>query len=215
MNTLVKICGLTTSADVKAAVAAGADAIGFVFHESSPRNLTPTKAAQLAADVPQDVRRVAVMMHPAPKLWQEVVATFHPDVLQTDHADYSNLNVADNIETWPVYREGLKGPDTLSLRLKGPDTFLAETFVYEGQSSGQGKTVDWKLAAQLAGCGRMILAGGLNSENVAQAIAQVRPFGVDVSSGVESRPGKKDAAKIAAFISAAKAASLSGSKDKG
>jgi len=205
MNTLVKICGLTNSADVKAAVAAGADAIGFVFHESSPRNVTPTKAAQLAADVPQDVLRVAVMMHPAPKLWQEVVATFHPDVLQTDHADYSNLNVADNIETWPVYREGLKGPDT----------FLAETFVYEGQSSGQGKTVDWKLAAQLAGCGRMILAGGLNSENVAQAIAQVRPFGVDVSSGVESRPGKKDAAKIAAFISAAKAASLSGSKDNG
>jgi len=205
VTTLVKICGLTNTADVQAAVAAGADAIGFVFHQKSPRNISPAQAANLATGVPREIRRVAVMMHPEPELWREVASTLNPDVLQTDHDDYSRLDIADNIETWPVYREGLKGPDTL----------LPETFVYEGQSSGQGKTVDWDVAAQFAGRGRMILAGGLNSENVAQAIAHVRPFGVDVSSGVESCPGKKDAAKIAAFISAAKAASLGESKGCG
>jgi len=177
--------------------------------ESSPRNVTPAKAAQLAADVPQNIRRVAVMMHPEPELWREVLAAFHPDVLQTDHTDYSGLDVAGDIETWPVYREGLLPAN----KLTGLDTLLAETFIYEGQSSGQGKTVDWKLAAQLTGRGSMILAGGLNAENVAEAIARVRPFGVDVSSGVESRPGKKDAAKIAAFVSAVKAASFSEAKD--
>ncbi len=83
---------------------------------------------------------------------------------------------------------------------------LPEMFVYEGKVSGSGDTVDWQLAAQLAKRGRMILAGGLSTENVTAAIGQVAPFGIDVSSGVESAPGKKDTAKINAFIDAARAA---------
>lgn len=83
-------------------------------------------------------------------------------------------------------------------------TTLPATFLYEGQKSGQGQTVDWQRAAEIARRGRLILAGGLGIENVAEAIREVRPWGVDVSSAVESAPGKKDPGKIAAFVNAAR-----------
>jgi len=196
MTMLVKICGVTDPSAVRAAVAAGADAIGFVFYDPSPRNLTPEQAARLAAAVPAGVRRVAVMLHPGAALWNEVNDALHPDVLQTDRDDYSCLDVHESIEKWPVLREG-------SLREQAG---LPETFVYEGARSGQGQRVDWDAAAAIARRGRMILAGGLTIANVAEAIGRVAPYGVDVSSAVESAPGKKDVAKIAAFVAAAKAA---------
>lgn len=196
MTTLVKICGLGDQQAVQAAVAAGADAVGFVFFEKSPRNITPEKAARLAVDVPANVRRVAVMLHPSSALWDEVSDALRPDVLQTDSDDFSYLSVAEDIEKWPVLREGAVSEDGM----------LPETFVYEGTRSGQGQTVDWNAAAAIARRGRMILAGGLTIENVANAISKVAPYGVDVSSAVESSPGEKDVAKIAAFVAAAKAA---------
>jgi phosphoribosylanthranilate isomerase len=192
---LVKICGVTDARAVNAAVAAGAGAIGFVFYEKSPRNLTPELAATLAAEVPASVRRVAVMLHPGNTLWSEVSDALRPDVLQTDSDDFSCLDVAKGIEKWPVLREG-----------SVPGGVLPETFVYEGRQSGRGEMVDWDAAAAIARRGRMILAGGLTTENVAEAINRVAPYGVDVSSAVESAPGKKDVAKIAAFVAAAKAA---------
>lgn len=192
---MVKICGLTDARSVNAAVNAGADAIGFVFYEKSPRNLSPESAAKLAAEVPSSVRRVAVMLHPEAALWREVSDALRPDVLQTDSDDFSYLEVAKTVEKWPVLREG-------SVPENGA---LPETFVYEGRRSGQGQAVNWKLAADIARRGRMILAGGLTIANVADAIRQVSPYGVDVSSAVESAPGQKDAAMIAAFVAAAKA----------
>lgn len=197
MTTFVKICGLTDQAAVRAAVAAGADAIGFVFYDKSPRNLSPGQAARLAADVPAHIRRVAVMLHPDASLWAEVSNVLRPDVVQTDSEDFSYLQVAENIEKWPVLREGSLPTD---------DVFPV-TFVYEGRRSGQGELVDWDAAAKIARRGRMILAGGLTAGNVADAIRNVAPWGVDVSSAVESAPGKKDVAMIAAFVAAAKAAS--------
>jgi phosphoribosylanthranilate isomerase len=205
VSTLVKICGLTDRVAVQAAVAAGVDAIGFVFYAKSPRNITVANAAQLAEDVPAHVRRVAVMLHPAIEHWQEVEAVLRPDVLQTDSDDFAYLDVADGIETWPVLREGALPADAA----------LPETFVYEGRSSGRGELVDWDAAAVLARRGRMILAGGLHAGNVAAAITRVRPFGVDVSSAVESQPGKKDVAKITAFVSAANAVGEIGAKEDG
>ena len=196
MTMFVKICGLTDRAAVQAAVAGGADAVGFVFFEKSPRHLSPAEAAMLAAGVPPHVRRVAVMLHPDKAHWAEVERVFSPDVLQTDSADFSYLDMADGIEKWPVLREGAV-PEHAA---------LPGTFIYEGRRSGRGETVDWQLAAELARRGNMILAGGLTADNVASAIAAVAPFGVDVSSAVESAPGVKDVAKIAAFIQAAKAA---------
>lgn len=205
MTLLVKICGLTDTSAVRAAVAAGADALGFVFYEKSPRNITAEAARQLAEEVPAHVRRVAVMLHPAKALWKEVEAVLRPDVLQTDRDDFSYLQVADGIEKWPVLREGM---------LHEVDA-LPGTFVYEGGNSGHGERVNWKLAAELAVHGRMILAGGLDVGNVRDAIRQVVPYGVDVSSAVESRPGKKDVAKIAAFVAAAKAAAENRGKETG
>jgi phosphoribosylanthranilate isomerase len=195
MTPLVKICGLTDLVAVTAAVDAGADAIGFVFAES-PRRVSVQHAAAISADVPSGIKRVAVMLHPSNDDWLQVKSDFEPDVLQTDLADFEYLEVPGEIEKWPVLREGAMPADDS----------LPEMFVYEGTASGSGDTVDWRLAAQLTKHGRMILAGGLSIENVAAAIRQVAPFGVDVSSGVESAPGKKDTAKISAFIDAVRAA---------
>lgn len=193
MNTLVKICGLTDSTDVSAVIDAGADAIGFVFAKSV-RQVSVEHALDISQQVPKNMLRIAVMLHPTQEAWQIVAEGFSPDVLQTDAADFDYLEVADNIERWPVFREG----QVLNTQC------MPDTFVYEGSKSGQGKTVDWQAAALLAAKKKMILAGGLGPHNIAEAIRQVHPFGVDVSSAVEASPGRKDAQKIAAFIAAAK-----------
>lgn len=193
MTGFIKICGLTDEPAVMAAVEAGADAVGFVFAKSV-REVTPQRAATLAARVPPGVRRVAVMLHPDAAQWQDVLQHFGPQVLQTDASDFDQIEVPDGIERWPVIREkNLADGDALPV-----------TFLYEGGVSGSGETVDWTRAADVAARGRMILAGGLGPDNVAEAIRQVRPWGVDVSSAVESRPGRKDPAKIAAFVRAAR-----------
>ena len=196
----VKICGLKTQEHVDAAIAAGADAVGFVFAESV-RRIDPAAAAAITGSVPDNVKRVAVMLHPSNSEWQQVLADFDPDVLQTDAGDFDALDVPDSIERWPVYRETNKVADPFLPGLKGSATFL-----YEGAKSGQGETVDWSRAAKIAEQGNMILAGGLGPANIADAIRAVCPWGVDVSSGVESAPGQKDPRLIQAFITAARAA---------
>lgn len=194
MSLLVKICGLRKADDVKAAVNAGADAVGFVFAESV-RRVTPAEARKLTQYLPKRVRRVAVMRHPSQSEWQEVLETFSPDVLQTDIDDFESLEVPDSVERWPVIREGYAGIDGK----------LPAVFLYEGRRSGAGQTVDWPRAAEVAKRGRMILAGGLGIDNIATAIRTVHPYGVDISSGVESRPGRKDPGLIQLFIKAARA----------
>jgi phosphoribosylanthranilate isomerase len=191
----VKICGLTNELHVQVAVEAGADAVGFVFADSV-RRVEPLQAARIASLVPETVKRVAVMLHPSNEEWQAVFRDFAPDVLQTDVADFQNLDVPNSVESWPVHREGN--------RVSG--TVFSGTYLYEGARSGSGETVDWSRAAELAKVGNMILAGGLSVGNVAEAISIVRPFGVDVSSAVESAPGEKDSQLIREFIIAAKAA---------
>ena len=191
---LVKICGLSTEKHVQAAVDAGADAVGFVFAESV-RRVEPGHAAAITNELPGTIKKVAVMLHPTNEEWQQVLQGFGPDVLQTDAEDFASLEVPADIECWPVYREGNTVSGT-----------VFPAFVYEGAKSGQGETVDWTRAARIAQQGNMILAGGLGAANVAEAIAMVRPYGVDVSSAVESVPGQKDPARIREFIRAARAA---------
>ena len=194
MMPLIKICGLSDVAAVDTAVAAGADAVGFVFADSV-RRVSVQHAVKISMHLPRRIKKVAVMLHPSDDEWQEVKNVFQPDILQTDLADFDYLVVPDEIGKWPVMRE-----DALPAGVE-----LPEIFVYEGKASGSGDTVDWQLAAQLAKRGKMILAGGLNSANVPEAIREIAPFGVDVSSGVEAAPGKKDAMKIQAFIDAVRA----------
>lgn len=195
MSILIKICGLREERHVIDAVQAGAGALGFVF-AASPRQVTPQTAKSISSAVPDNVKRVAVMLHPDDDEWQAVLETFGPDVLQTDAGDFERLEVPAGVERWPVFREGAIGPDT-----DGP-------FLFEGRNSGHGETVDWSTAASLARRGQMILAGGLGPANVAEAIQIVRPYGVDVSSGVESAPGEKDSRLIEEFINAAQAAEV-------
>ena len=114
--------------------------------------------------------------------------------MQTDAEDFASLEIPADIECWPVFREG------------GGTTPTAGTYVYEGRKSGSGETVDWSKAAEIARHGQMILAGGLAEDNVREAIQTVRPWGVDVSSGIESLPGYKDHELIRRFISAVRAA---------
>ena len=193
----VKICGLSSEEHVRVAIDAGADAVGFVFADSV-RQVMPGHAAEIATKVPDTIKKVAVMLHPSDEEWQEVLRDFTPDVLQTDAEDFAELDVPAEIDCWPVYRE--------NKRVTVPLLRVTVPFVYEGAQSGAGEVVDWTAAAEIAQRGNMILAGGLGVSNVTEAIATTRPFGVDVSSGVETAPGQKDSGLIREFISAAKAA---------
>jgi phosphoribosylanthranilate isomerase len=190
----IKICGITTPDALAAAVEAGADALGFVF-AASPRQLTPEAAAQLARPVRGRLACVAVTQHPGQRALDEVLSVFKPDVLQTDASDLAGLSVPAALELLPVVRAGSALPAPLPARL-----------LFEGPVSGTGTATDWSAAQRLSSRTQLILAGGLDPDNVAAAIAAVRPFGVDVSSGVEARPGVKNPLKILQFVAAARGA---------
>jgi phosphoribosylanthranilate isomerase len=189
----IKICGMTTPEAVTAAVAAHVDAIGFVF-AASVRQLTPQGAAQLAQAARGRVLCVAVTRHPDQATVDEILKVFRPDILQTDLADLDRVRLPRGLQLLPVVREGDVVPVTLQRRI-----------LFEGPTSGTGIAGDWNTAGRLARCMQLVLAGGLNTGNVAAAIAAVQPFGVDVSSGVEVRPGVKSPAEIVNFASAARA----------
>lgn len=195
----VKICGCRTREAVAAAVDAGADALGFVF-APSPRQLSPERASELCDGLPDHVIRVAVMHRPSPDEWLEVRRVFQPDWLQTDADDFAPLPVGGDVMPLPVYRDlGELDEDVVAVQ---------PLALFEAGASGMGVRVDWERAARLAARTDLILAGGLDPDNVAGAIRQVRPWGVDVSSGVERKRGVKDLHRIVAFIDAAKAEGL-------
>ena len=175
----IKICGMTSERAVAAALAAGADAIGFVFAPSARGR----------------VRCVAVTRHPTQAELDALLREFRPDVLQTDALDLEALRLPEALEQLAVLRSGAPLPAPLPRRL-----------LYEGPASGSGTLSDWPAAGALAQRTQLVLAGGLDARNVAHAIAVVQPFGVDVSSGVEERPGVKNAAAIGDFVAAARAA---------
>lgn len=190
----VKICGLRTAEAIAAASAAGADAVGFVFHAASPRNLDIDDARELQRRVPPCLERVAVFLHPTQALVDEVLETVRPDWVQSDAADFDVLRLPPGQKILPVVRDGAHARD------------VPARFLFEGAVSGAGATADWSAAEALAGRGELVLAGGLDPSNVGAAIARIRPFGVDVSSGVESRRGVKDAGRIREFVNAVRAA---------
>ena len=191
MSLFVKICGITDQVAARACVEAGADAVGFVFARS-PRQVTPEMAAAIASSLPDSVLKVAVFRRPGPAEIENVLEVFTPDIVQADHDTLPGPG--DRIALLPVYRQDI---DTVP---------AGRRFLYEGPQSGVGRTVDLAHAAEVARIGEMILAGGLTAGGVGSAIEQVRPFGVDVSSGVESSPGQKDPEAVRAFVAAARAA---------
>jgi phosphoribosylanthranilate isomerase len=192
----VKICGMTTPEAVSASLEAGADAIGFVFAES-PRRVMPEAAARLAEPARGRVACVAVTRHPPQSLLDEILDVFKPDILQSDRSDLEVLRWPAGLSVLPVLRAGAQVEQPLPPRL-----------LFEGARSGAGVPCDWNAAWGMARRSQLVLAGGLDAGNVGAAIAQVLPFGVDVSSGVEDRPGIKSPAAIASFVATARAAFL-------
>jgi phosphoribosylanthranilate isomerase len=190
----IKICGMTSESAVVAAVECGVDAIGFVF-APSVRRVTPRQAAQWSLQAPPGLLRVAVTQHPRQSLVDEIVTQLAPDVLQTDIEDLAGLKLPDTVGVLPVLRAGVPMPRVLPQRL-----------LLEGPASGSGREWDWSSARDVARRAQVVLAGGLTPANVGSAIAAVHPFGVDVSSAVESAPGVKDARRIAEFVTAVRIA---------
>jgi phosphoribosylanthranilate isomerase len=192
----IKICGMTTPIAVDASLASEVDAIGFVFAQSV-RQVDAKRANELAAPARNRVPCVAVTRHPTREQVAEILRDFKPDILQTDIEDLDKLDLPDTLSVLPVVRPGPQRACLLPGRL-----------LFEGPVSGSGQTTDWDTAAELALRSQVILAGGLNPVNVGIAVRRVRPFGVDVSSGVEEQPGVKSSGKIEQFVAAARLAAL-------
>ena len=192
----VKICGMTTPAAVDAALSCEVDAIGFVF-APSVRQVDSRRANELAAPARHKAACVAVTRHPTKEQVAEILREFKPDILQTDIDDLDKLNLPQTLSVLPVVRPG---PQRACL--------LPRRVLFEGPVSGSGQTTDWDTAAELALRAQVILAGGLNPLNVGIGVRRVRPFGVDVSSGVEEAPGIKNSEKIEQFVTAARFAAL-------
>lgn len=190
MSLFVKICGISDLATATAAADAGADAVGFVF-AVSPRQISPREAVAIAGEIPPRVLRVAVFRRPDRSEIEALLEQFTPDLIQADHDTLIGL---EGMDLLPVYRSG-EGESPEGGR-----------FLYEGPVSGAGQMVELDSAADVARLGDMVLAGGLRPDNVGRAIDQVRPYGVDVSSGVETAPGEKDPALIRSFVAATRAA---------
>lgn len=204
MSLLVKICGITNLADAQAAVDAGADALGFMFYEPSARNIAPAAAREIIAQLPARVAKVGVFVNAPAETIRRIAAECGLDTVQL-HGEETPEFCAQfaPLKVWKAVR--VRDENSLSgLHGYKTDAWLLDSFV-AGHAGGTGEKFNWNLAVTTKDLGcPIILAGGLTPENIATAVQQVRPFGVDVSSGVESAPGKKDAARVKAFIQAAK-----------
>jgi len=205
MSVKVKICGITNVEDAQAAAAAGADLIGFVFYEKSPRFVTVEQAAAIAETVSPWVVRVGLFVDAPPALVGEAASACGLQLLQfhgDETPEYCRQFGAMSMKAFRV-----KDADTIQrLPEFRTDAWLLDAYV-PGQLGGTGHSFNWDLAVEAVKLGKPVfLAGGLTTENVGEAVRKVRPYGVDVSSGVESAPGKKDHAKVKAFIEAAKGA---------
>jgi phosphoribosylanthranilate isomerase len=199
----VKICGITNLEDAQTAVEAGADALGFVFYSASPRHVSPVQAAKIIRDLPPFVQIVGLFVN-------EDLATVNAT------ADECGLDVVQlHGDETPKYCESVLRRVIKAFRVKDITTldlllqYHVSGYLLDAWSQaahgGTGTTFNWKIAAEAVQRGRrIVLAGGLTPENIAESIRKVRPYGVDVSSGVESAPGRKDPSKIRHFIELAK-----------
>lgn len=201
---IVKICGVTRIEDAEAAVEAGADWIGLNFWPRSKRHVDAETATRIAAAIPGDVKKVGVFVNAPSTQVEQLAARVGLDLLQF-HGD-EDADYLAPFATRAIRALRVQGPADL----RALDGLAVDTVLLDAPSAnygGSGTTFDWSLARQARTFGKkLLLAGGLTPENVAQAVREVRPFGVDVASGVESAPGIKDHAKIRAFVRAAKEA---------
>jgi phosphoribosylanthranilate isomerase len=218
MSVLVKICGLSTPETLEAALAAGADMVGFVFFEASPRHVSLARARELGRQVNDRALKVALSVDADDKLLANCIEALQPQILQL-HGRESVARVRDIKQSFglPVMKamavETATDLDALPTYAAVADRILFDARAPKDATrpGGLGKTFDWQLLHQLDLALPFMVSGGLDAGNVAEALRVSGAGGVDVSSGVESAPGVKDVAKIRAFIAAARAAANAGS----
>jgi len=205
MKTQVKICGVTSVADARVAAEAGADMIGLMFYDGSPRHVTLAQAAEIARALPPFVLRVGVFVNPTEAQVLAAIAACGLSLLQFHGDEDSAFCTQFGVMSLKALR--VRDAESLStLEQFHTDAFLLDAYSQAGLG-GTGEKFNWELALAAQQFGKPIfLAGGLTPANVGDAVRQVRPFAVDVSSGVEAAPGKKDPAKMQAFIAAVRAA---------
>lgn len=199
-RTRVKICGMTDPFEVEKAVAAGVDALGFIFVPQSPRAIDHERAREIIADLPPFVDAVGVFLNEDPEVVGEIVNFCGLTVVQLhgqEPPDYCQMMPCRVIKAFQA-RAGM-GPDVLEPYAEVVGAFLLDTYHPE-MAGGTGLSFDWSLVENLMPGRPLILAGGLNVDNVGAAIDQVHPFAVDVNSGIEVSPGRKDPEKIAALL---------------
>jgi phosphoribosylanthranilate isomerase len=197
----VKICGITNWTDARLAVTAGADALGFNFYRKSPRYIAPDEARLIATRLPRRVLLVGVFVNASPEDVLRAARNVDLNLVQL-HGEESPSDVEELSGSFPVVkafrvRNGFGG-ERLK-RYRGAAAFLLDGFDAK-RRGGTGKTFDWSVAKKAKKYGAIIIAGGLTPENIASAIRQTKPFGVDICSGVESRPGRKDPERLDALM---------------
>ncbi len=205
----VKICGITSEADALLAVGLGANALGFIF-APSPRQVSARAVQQIVDRVPRGVLTVGVFRDEAPARVVEVVNRIGLGAAQlhghesADQTRWVAQRVPFTIRAFPAGH-----PDVSRI-----DDYGADSVLVDNASPGSGEVFDWRLAEGVVDPARLFVSGGLNAGNVADAVAHLRPFGVDVCSGVEAEPGRKDPHKLRAFLVAARQAALAAGLDE-
>jgi phosphoribosylanthranilate isomerase len=197
----VKICGITNAADAFAAVEAGANLLGFNFYAHSPRHISEAEAAKIRPQLPKKVDAVGIFVNTPSAEVGALCKSLKFDAAQL-HGDESAEEVSELANGVPVIKAFRVEPEFAMKTLDEYSSAFAFLFdaAHTGQYGGTGRTADWDMARRAAKDHRIILAGGLKVENVAAAVRIVRPYGIDVASGVESKPGKKDHGRLREFI---------------
>jgi len=203
MSVIVKICGITNLADATQAGEAGADALGFIFYDQSPRSVTVAAAAAIARSLPPFIVKVGVFVDAEEELVYNAIAECQLNLLQFHGAESPAYCQQFGLMSMKAFR--IRDAESLAqMPSYQTDSWLLDAYSAD-KPGGTGERFNWDLAIKAQKLGRPIfLAGGLTPENVGDAVRRVRPYGVDVSSGVEAVPGRKDHAKVKAFIHAAK-----------
>jgi phosphoribosylanthranilate isomerase len=203
MSVKVKICGITNVEDGLAAAAAGADALGFIFYGQSPRYLPIEKAAMITRDLPPQIVKVGVFVDAPKEMVFRAIGECGLNLLQFHGAELPAYCLQFGLMSMKAFQ--MRGAESLAqLQHYKTDAWLLDAYSRD-KLGGTGKRFNWDLALEARKSGRLIfLAGGLTPDNVAEAVKRVQPYAVDVSSGVETSPGRKDHVKVRAFIQAAK-----------
>ena len=199
-RTRIKVCGITCQEDARAAVASGADGLGFIFVEQSPRLVEPDRVRSITGALPPFVGRVGVFRDEEIDVVKEIVHYCQLTLVQlhgSESPEYCGKIPCQVIKSFSIRAESKS--EELESYADVVGGFLLDTY-HKEMVGGTGTTFDWKLVEQVKPPGPVILAGGLTPENVGEAIRQVKPFAVDVNSGVEYQPGRKDLDKLKSFV---------------